>query len=96
MFFQFSCLKKKDSIFESAQSKFKEYDYLGCLSDVSVILADDSTNLSAIRLRGLANFYLKNYNDAIIDFNYVIGLNKKDSVVLSRRGDILFYSIQEF
>jgi len=61
--------------------KFKIEDFKGIIEDCTKAIKLDTKNDCAYSYRGRANFYLKNYNEAIADFKtaYEIEINKSKS-----------------
>jgi tetratricopeptide (TPR) repeat protein len=82
-------------ILSSANTKYKNRDYLGALTDYTQALQLDPNNASAFCCRGVAYYRLGDRQNATIDYNRSIEIDPTLAIAYYRRG-FLHYTAQDY
>lgn len=84
-----------NDILSSANTKYKNRDYLGALTTYTEAISVDPNHALAICCRGVAHYRLGNDRDAMIDYSRAIAIDPKLAIAYYRRG-FLHYLAKDY
>jgi tetratricopeptide (TPR) repeat protein len=85
-----------DDVIVQAADKMKKKDYRGVIADLDQLIARDSNNAEAYKLRAEARWNLNEHQSALADFTQAIRTNPKDMNAYQRRAVLYESDLKDY